>query len=85
MEAIDGNAVAGSLFEVFGVEMTTSTGTCRHCGTPAQIAELRVYSCAPGSVVRCRTCGNVVMVVMAIRGATQVDMRGFELGTAAGS
>jgi Family of unknown function (DUF6510) len=85
MEAIDGNAIAGSLFEVFGVEMTTSTGTCRHCGAWAQIAELRVYSCAPGSVVRCRVCGNVVMVVMSIRGAAQVHMGGFELAGVAGS
>jgi Family of unknown function (DUF6510) len=85
MDAIDGNAIAGSLFEVFGVEMTASTGTCRHCGTRAQIAELCVYPRAPGSVVRCRVCGNVVMVVVTIRGATHVDLRGFALAEAAGS
>ncbi len=29
---VDGNAVAGMLQEVFAVEMTTATMTCRNCG-----------------------------------------------------
>ena len=43
MEALDGNAVAGPLFEYFGTEMTGARGACAYCGTPAHIAELRVY------------------------------------------
>ncbi len=79
MEALDGNAIAGDLFELFGREMTTTTGVCGHCGDAAQIAELRVYSRAPGTVVRCAGCGHVVMVLTDIRGALRIDLKDFEL------
>lgn len=79
MEALDGNSIAGALFEVFGFEMTTATGTCRHCGTEAKVAELVVYSRAPGTVVRCRSCGGVVMVLVEVRGITQGHFGGFAL------
>jgi hypothetical protein len=79
MDALDGNAIAGQLFEHFGTEMTTATGACAHCGAVAKIAELSVYSRAPGAVVRCRSCGNVVMVLVTVRGAARVDLRGFNL------
>ena len=82
MEAVDGNAIAGDLFEHFGVEMTTATGTCTHCGTRAQIAEIRVYARAPGAVARCRVCGKVVFVVVNIRGTTRVDLSCFRLDAA---
>jgi hypothetical protein len=79
MEALDGNAIAGALFEYFGVEMTTARGSCAHCGASAEIAELRVYARGPGTVVRCRTCGNVVIVLVTIHDALRVDLRGFRL------
>ena len=44
MDALDGNAIAGQLFEQFGSEMTTARGRCAHCGTEALIAELRGYT-----------------------------------------
>ena len=79
MEALDGNAIAGELLEYFGAEMTTVTGVCGHCAARAQIAELSVYARAPGAVVRCRSCGNVVMVAVATRGATQFHLPYFSL------
>lgn len=79
MDALDGNAIAGWLFEGFGSEMTSVVGRCRHCGTPSLIAELAVYTRAPGAVARCRTCGNVVMVLVKIRGATELHAKAFEL------
>ena len=79
MEALDGNAIAGQLFELFGTEMTTAGGRCAHCGARAQIAELAVYSRAPGTVVRCRACGQVVIVLVEIRGATRINLDSFEL------
>lgn len=79
MDILDGNAIAGQLFEHFGAEMTAVTGRCAHCETRAQIAELTVYSRAPGTVVRCRACGEIVMVIVEIRGATRIDMSGFQL------
>jgi Family of unknown function (DUF6510) len=76
MEALDGNAIGGLLIEVFGVEMTTATGTCATCGAVAQVAELVVYLEAPGTVARCRTCDSVLMVVVEKRGIKCVDLRG---------
>jgi hypothetical protein len=79
MEALDGNAIAGQLFEHFGAEMTTVAGVCAHCGNTAQIAELRVYLKAPGAVARCPVCGKVVMVLVEIAGGQRVDLGGFHM------
>jgi hypothetical protein len=79
MDALDGNAIAGALFDYFGSEMTTATGSCGHCGATAQIAELHVYLRAPGTVVRCGSCGRVVIVILDIRDHARIDMRGFRL------
>jgi len=79
MEALDGNAIAGDLFEVFGTEMTTAVGACVHCRQVAQIAELAVYARAPGRVVRCRSCGNVVMVMVSLGEGVQLAATAFEL------
>jgi hypothetical protein len=76
MEALDGNAIAGLLVELFGAEMTTATGECAHCGAVAQVAELVVYLRAPGTVVRCRSCSGVLMVLVDRRGIACVDLRG---------
>lgn len=76
MEALDGNAIGGLMLEVFGVEMTTATGTCDHCGAVTEMAELVVYLQAPGTVARCRTCGSVLMVVVRAHGVHCVDLRG---------
>jgi DNA-directed RNA polymerase subunit RPC12/RpoP len=79
MDALDGNAIAGPLFEHFGAEMTTVAGRCEHCGTRSLVAELAVYTRAPGAVARCPTCGNVVMVLVNVRGSTELYGEAFEL------
>jgi Family of unknown function (DUF6510) len=79
MNELDGNAIAGALFEHFGYEATARLGRCRHCGTSARVAELRVYSRAPGTVVRCPTCGEVVMVLVSIRETARVHHAHFAL------
>lgn len=84
MEALDGNVIAGPLFEHFGTEMTTMRGTCAHCGNRAQIAELLVYVRAPGTVVRCRRCTNVVMVLVPVRGELRVDTSALRIEQAPG-
>jgi len=76
MDALDGNAIAGLLYEVFGAEMTTATGTCASCGASGRVAELEVYLRAPGTVARCRSCMSVLMVLVTVRGTTCVDLRG---------
>jgi hypothetical protein len=76
MDALDGNAIAGQLVEVFGAEMTTATGVCGSCGASGLVAELEVYLRAPGTVVRCRSCTSVLMVLVSRSGVTCVDLRG---------
>jgi hypothetical protein len=76
MDALDGNAIAGQLFDVFGTEMTTATAICGRCGAGRLVAELVVYLRAPGTVVRCRNCDNVLMVLVEARGIMCVDLIG---------
>jgi Family of unknown function (DUF6510) len=76
MDALDGNAIAGQLVEVFGAELTTATGVCASCRASGLVAELVVYLQAPGTVVRCRSCESVLMVLVNRRGVTCVDLRG---------
>lgn len=78
MVALDGNAIAGTLIVVFGTEMTTATGTCADCGMHTLVGEFDVYLRAPGTVVRCRHCGGVVMVLVEAHGVMCVDLRGLE-------
>ena len=84
MEPLDGNAIAGPLADYFGAEMTTATGACAHCGTRSLVAELAVYRSAVGSVVRCRACGDVVMVLVEVRGRVTIDHRQFAFTEAVG-
>jgi DNA-directed RNA polymerase subunit RPC12/RpoP len=83
MDALDGNAIAGLLHEVFGTEMTMASGTCATCGATAVVAESVVYLQAPGTVARCRSCGSVLMVVVRGRTMNCVDLQGLAALTVA--
>jgi Family of unknown function (DUF6510) len=76
MDPIDGNGIAGLLIDAFGKEMTAVSSTCATCGARRPVAELVVYQRAPGTVVRCRTCGNVVMVLVRRGDSVDVDLSG---------
>lgn len=76
---VDGNALAGSLAQFMGRDMTAEQGTCGHCGTASVVAELVVYPKAPAPVARCPHCGDVVLVVTEIRGAVAVHFDRYSL------
>lgn len=76
MVALDGNAIGGLLFDVFGTDMTAAQTICATCGAAAVVAETVVYLRVPGTVVRCRSCGSVLMVISQIRGMSCVDLGG---------
>jgi hypothetical protein len=61
---IDGNAYASALIELFGREMTDAMSCCAGCGATQPLAALRVYSDAPGAVMRCPGCDTVQMVAV---------------------
>ena len=73
---LDGNAAAGVLTEVFAVEMTTAVGTCAHCGATNALGAVRVYAQAPGTVLRCPACTNVLMTIVRSHERLHVDLRG---------
>ena len=73
---LDGNALGGILGEAFGREVTMAVGTCGHCGAVGVLAEQVVYVDAPASVVRCRSCGNVLARVGRVAGRIRLELRG---------
>jgi hypothetical protein len=76
MEALDGNAIAGMLYEVFGGEMTMAQAECGRCRARGPVAECEVYLGGPGVVVRCRVCHHIAMVLVEVREMICVDRRG---------
>ena len=64
MEELDGNGAAGPLGEVFALELTEARGRCDGCGNVAALGEARAYVDAPGLVIRCRSCDNVLLVLV---------------------
>ena len=76
MDELDGNAAAGVLREIFGIEMTAVAATCVTCGAVAPIGESALYTGGPGTVIRCRSCGSVLIVVTQVRGMYCMDLMG---------
>jgi hypothetical protein len=76
MEALDGNAIGGLLFEIFGTDLTDAAATCATCGAVGPVAGTVVYLRVPGTVIRCRNCLGVLMVVSRVRGVYCVDLTG---------
>jgi predicted RNA-binding Zn-ribbon protein involved in translation (DUF1610 family) len=73
---LDGNAIGGLLREIFAMEMTNAVGTCASCGAVNEVGRVHVYVHAPGTVVRCPSCGQVLMRIVRGGGRYWVDMTG---------
>ena len=74
---LDANAVAGTLLEIFGSELTAVASRCAHCGNRAQVGTLRAYVRGPGVVLRCSICAEIVIRYMRRPDGTYlVDARG---------
>lgn len=87
---LDGNALAGSLQEIFAREITVARARCGHCGRIEPVGAEHAYTQAPGAVVRCRHCQNVMMVLvegggryrLSIQGSTWIEVDAPEAGAA---
>ncbi len=80
---LDGNALAGLLAELAGMEPTTVRCVCGGCGQGVLVAEARLYADAPGAVMRCPSCEEVLFVVVEADGRYVVGLerlRSLELG-----
>ena len=73
---LDGNAVAGALYEWFGVEMTAAPGACDHCGNVAEMGTLHAWTRGPGIVLRCSMCHGVVLRFTQTPQGAILDARG---------
>ena len=73
---LDANAAAGLLAEVFGSEMTAELTECAHCGHEAEVGELLAFTQAPGVVLRCRACENVMLRIVRTPRGIHLDARG---------
>lgn len=76
MNHLDGNAIAGVLFNVFGREMTATLCTCARCGYGQAVGETTVFLGGPGIVARCVGCENPLIIMVERRGVTCVDLTG---------
>ncbi len=74
--ALDGNAAAGALQEVFAFDVTTASLQCAGCGDTNVLSRARVYLDAPGLVIRCPGCDGIVLRY--VRGSDRgwLDLRG---------
>ena len=76
---LDGNAAAGLLGEIFAMEMTLAEGTCAHCGNTGPMAEVHAYLNAPGAVLRCSACEQVLMTVVRAPRHVSLNVSGLRL------
>ena len=76
MNHLDGNAIAGVLFDVFGYEMTATLCTCAECGLRQAVGEIIVFLGGPGIIARCAGCENPLIIVVERRGVACVDLMG---------
>lgn len=61
---VDGNAVAGMLWDVFGADVTAVIGVCASCGARARLAEAVVELDDVAAIVRCRGCTHTLFTVL---------------------
>ena len=73
---VDGNALAGLLNEIFGVEMTAEPLECAFCGREGEMGSLWAFVESPGFVLRCPDCQNIVLRMVAAPNKWYVDARG---------
>ena len=73
---LDGNAVGGTLGEVFAFEMTMAAAACDRCGTVAHVGEAMAYVTEIGTVVRCASCDNALIRVAQNPRGYFLDLRG---------
>ena len=73
---LDGNAAGGLLQEIFAEEMTASPTECANCGREGELGALLAFTQAPGVVLRCPACLQVVLRIVQTPDAIYLDARG---------
>ncbi len=73
---LDGNAAAGVLATVFGTDMTAAHGRCGSCGSTLVLGEVLAFVGGPGTVLRCRGCLALLVVLVERRDLVCADLQG---------
>lgn len=73
---LDGNAAAGLLSEIFTMEMTGCPAQCASCGRMGELGSLLAFMQAPGVVLRCPACENVLLRIVETPDSFYLDARG---------
>jgi hypothetical protein len=73
---LDGNAAAGILSEIFTLEMTSSWLECANCGREGEMGTLLAFMQAPGVILRCPACENIILRIVEAPEAIYLDLRG---------
>jgi Family of unknown function (DUF6510) len=74
--ALDAQAVAGALSQIFARDVTTATAICAGCTRTGAFAELRLYGGHMGYVMRCPGCDAVLMRLAATPQGLWLEMQG---------
>jgi hypothetical protein len=72
--ASEGNTGAGSLANVFAVDVTSAEVTCPACGETSPLADERAYLRGPGSSLQCKHCSSVLGRFRRSQDAIWVDL-----------
>jgi hypothetical protein len=59
--ALDGNAAAGVLHEIFVTDTTAAQIQCEACDSISAVGSLRLYAAPMGAVLRCIHCDSILM------------------------
>jgi hypothetical protein len=78
MSALDGNATAGELADLFTFDTTMAVTVCAGCRRAAPMADLRAYVDAPGMVLRCSSCDAAQLRLVRSNDRAWLDLRGVE-------
>jgi hypothetical protein len=73
---VDGNALAGELSEVFADDMTAARVACGGCGRIEPLGADHAYVQAPGMVLRCCHCDQLLLVMTRIDDRLRVSFAG---------
>jgi hypothetical protein len=73
---LDGNAIAGELQQMFGRDLTMAMTRCCGCAADTRLGALMAFVRAPGVVLRCPACENVIVRIVATPREYYIDARG---------
>ncbi|HEY7234863.1 MAG TPA: DUF6510 family protein [Gemmatimonadaceae bacterium] len=73
---LDGNAAAGTLREIFALDVTAALAQCACCGTVAPMGALLEYGHGMGVILRCSSCEAAVVRIARTPGWIRLDVSG---------